>query len=52
MSERVMELHFDGILIGGTYVEFPARRTELLKVTDIVGDRVPTPAPTLTMCAT
>ena len=44
--ERVMGLGFDGILIGGTYGEFPAmstdERAELFRrVMDIVGDRVP-----------
>jgi 4-hydroxy-tetrahydrodipicolinate synthase len=44
--ERVVGLGFDGILIGGTYGEFPAmspqERADLFRrVTDIVGDRVP-----------
>lgn len=44
--ERVIGLGFDGILIGGTYGEFPAmsadERVELFRrVMDIVGDRVP-----------
>ena len=44
--ERVIGLGFDGILIGGTYGEFPAmstdERAELFRrVADIVGDRVP-----------
>ena len=44
--ERVIGLGFDGILIGGTYGEFPAmstdERAELFRrVMDIVGDRVP-----------
>jgi 4-hydroxy-tetrahydrodipicolinate synthase len=44
--ERVVALGFDGILIGGTYGEFPAmtpaERAELFRrVADIVQDRVP-----------
>ena len=44
--ERVIGLCFDGILIGGTYGEFPAMSTEeradlFRRVMDIVGDRVP-----------
>jgi dihydrodipicolinate synthase/N-acetylneuraminate lyase len=44
--ERVIGLGFDGILIGGTYGEFPAMSGEeraglFLRVMDIVGDRVP-----------
>ncbi|TBW35370.1 dihydrodipicolinate synthase family protein [Siculibacillus lacustris] len=44
--ERVIALGFDGILIGGTYGEFPAmsaeERVELFRrVMDVVGDRVP-----------
>jgi 4-hydroxy-tetrahydrodipicolinate synthase len=44
--ERVIGLGFDGILIGGTYGEFPAmsleERADLFRrVMDIVGDRVP-----------
>ena len=44
--ERVIALGFDGILIGGTYGEFPAMSTEeradlFRRVMDIVGDRVP-----------
>ncbi|MCJ8145037.1 dihydrodipicolinate synthase family protein [Ancylobacter sp. A5.8] len=44
--ERVIGLGFDGILIGGTYGEFPAmstdERAELFRVSmDVVGDRVP-----------
>ena len=44
--ERVIALGFDGILIGGTYGEFPAmsqdERAELFRrVADIVADRVP-----------
>jgi dihydrodipicolinate synthase/N-acetylneuraminate lyase len=44
--ERVIGLGFDGILIGGTYGEFPAmstaERADLFRrVLDIVGDRVP-----------
>ena len=44
--ERVIGLGFDGILIGGTYGEFPAMSTEeradlFRRVMDIVGDRVP-----------
>ena len=44
--ERVIGLGYDGILIGGTYGEFPtlsvAERRELFtRVMDIVGDRVP-----------
>jgi dihydrodipicolinate synthase/N-acetylneuraminate lyase len=44
--ERVIALGFDGILIGGTYGEFPAmsieERADLFRrVMDIVGDRVP-----------
>src|SRR6266571_5643707 len=44
--ERVIALGFDGILIGGTYGEFPAmspaERAELFRrVTAIVQDRVP-----------
>jgi 4-hydroxy-tetrahydrodipicolinate synthase len=44
--ERVIALGYDGVLIGGTYGEFPAmsadERAELFRrVMDIVGDRVP-----------
>ena len=44
--ERVLGLGFDGILIGGTYGEFPAmspqERAELFRrVMDVVGDRAP-----------
>jgi dihydrodipicolinate synthase/N-acetylneuraminate lyase len=44
--ECVISLGFDGILIGGTYGEFPAmspeERAELFRrVMDVVGDRVP-----------
>lgn len=44
--ERVIALGYDGILIGGTYGEFPAmsseERAELFRrVMDVVGDRVP-----------
>jgi 4-hydroxy-tetrahydrodipicolinate synthase len=44
--ERVIGLKYDGILIGGTYGEFPAmtveeRATLFTRVMDIVGDRVP-----------
>lgn len=44
--ERVIGLGFDGILIGGTYGEFPAmsaeERVELFRrVMDVVGDRIP-----------
>lgn len=44
--ERVIGLGFDGILIGGTYGEFPAmstdERAELFRASmDVVGDRVP-----------
>jgi len=44
--ERVIALGFDGILIGGTYGEFPAMSTEeratlFRRVMDVVGDRVP-----------
>ncbi|WP_413733426.1 dihydrodipicolinate synthase family protein [Sodalis sp. RH21] len=44
--ERVIELGYDGVLIGGTYGEFPAmsadERAELFhRVMDVVGDRVP-----------
>lgn len=44
--ERVIGLGYDGILIGGTYGEFPVmslaeRRTLFSKVMDVVGDRVP-----------
>ncbi|XSC42671.1 dihydrodipicolinate synthase family protein [Bradyrhizobium sp. RDT10] len=44
--ERVIGLGFDGILIGGTYGEFPAMSIEerarmFRRVMDIVGDRVP-----------
>lgn len=44
--ERVIGLGFDGILIGGTYGEFPALSTEeradlFRHVMDVVGDRVP-----------
>lgn len=44
--ERVIELGYDGILIGGTYGEFPAmsaeeRATLFRRVMDVVGDRVP-----------
>jgi dihydrodipicolinate synthase/N-acetylneuraminate lyase len=44
--ERVIGLGFNGILIGGTYGEFPAMSTAeradlFLRVLDIVGDRVP-----------
>jgi len=49
--ERVLGLGFDGILIGGTYGEFPAmstqERAELFqKVMDTVGNRVP-----VTLCS-
>lgn len=44
--ERVIGLGFDGILIGGTYGEFPAMSTEeradlFRHVMDVVGDRIP-----------
>src|SRR4051794_24476936 len=44
--ERVIGLGFDGVLIGGTYGEFPAMRTreraELFRhVMSVVGDRIP-----------
>lgn len=44
--ERVIGLGYDGILIGGTYGEFPAmtadeRAVLFRKVMDVVGDRVP-----------
>jgi dihydrodipicolinate synthase/N-acetylneuraminate lyase len=44
--ERVVGLGYDGILIGGTYGEFPAmsagERADLFRnVMDVVGDRVP-----------
>jgi dihydrodipicolinate synthase/N-acetylneuraminate lyase len=44
--ERVIGLGFDGILIGGTYGEFPAMSTDeraglFRRVMEIVGDRVP-----------
>lgn len=44
--ERVIGLGYDGILIGGTYGEFPAMSTEeraalFRHVMDVVGDRVP-----------
>lgn len=44
--ERVIGLGYDGILIGGTYGEFPAmsadERAELFRIAmDVVGDRVP-----------
>jgi len=44
--ERVIELGYDGILIGGTYGEFPTMTTEeravlFRYVMDVVGDRVP-----------
>ncbi|SEF00967.1 4-hydroxy-tetrahydrodipicolinate synthase [Rhizobiales bacterium GAS188] len=44
--ERVLGLGFDGILIGGTYGEFPAMSTQeraelFTKVMDIVGEGVP-----------
>jgi len=44
--ERVIGLGYDGILIGGTYGEFPAMSAEeraglFRRVMDIVGDRVP-----------
>src|SRR6201987_526730 len=44
--DRVIGLGFDGILIGGTYGEFPAMSTDeraalFRRVMDIVGDRVP-----------
>lgn len=44
--ERVIALGYDGILIGGTYGEFPAMTTDeraimFRKVMDVVGDRVP-----------
>ncbi|MBZ9603592.1 dihydrodipicolinate synthase family protein [Phyllobacterium chamaecytisi] len=44
--ERVIGLGFDGVLIGGTYGEFPAMSTEeradvFRHVMDVVGDRVP-----------
>jgi 4-hydroxy-tetrahydrodipicolinate synthase len=44
--ERVIELGYDGLLIGGTYGEFPVMSTQeradmFRKVMAIVGDRVP-----------
>ena len=44
--ERVIGLGYDGVLIGGTYGEFPAMSTEervdlFRHVMDVVGDRVP-----------
>lgn len=44
--ERVIGLGYDGILIGGTYGEFPAMTTDeraglFRTVMDVVGDRVP-----------
>ncbi len=44
--DRVIGLGFDGVLIGGTYGEFPAMSTEeradvFRHVMDVVGDRVP-----------
>jgi dihydrodipicolinate synthase/N-acetylneuraminate lyase len=44
--ERVMALGYDGILIGGTYGEFPAMSTDeraklFRRVMEIVGDHVP-----------
>ncbi len=44
--ERVIDMGFDGVLIGGTYGEFPAmtaeERAELFRAAvDIAGDRVP-----------
>lgn len=44
--ERVMALGFDGVLIGGTYGEFPAMSTEervrlFRLVMDVIGGRVP-----------
>lgn len=44
--ERVLDLGFDGLLIGGTYGEFPALSTQeradvFRHVMDVVGDRVP-----------
>ncbi|WP_271896858.1 dihydrodipicolinate synthase family protein [Candidatus Phyllobacterium onerii] len=44
--ERVIGLGFDGVLIGGTYGEFPAMSTEeradvFRHVMDVIGDRVP-----------
>ncbi len=44
--ERVIDLGYDGVLIGGTYGEFPAMSTEeratlFRRVMDVVGDRVP-----------
>ena len=44
--ERIIELKYDGILIGGTYGEFPSMRIEeravlFSRVMDIVGDRAP-----------
>lgn len=44
--ERVIELGYDGVLIGGTYGEFPtmtvAERAEIFThVMDVIGDRIP-----------
>ncbi|MCB2051228.1 MAG: dihydrodipicolinate synthase family protein [Novosphingobium sp.] len=44
--ERVIELGYDGVLIGGTYGEFPAmtaaERAEMFAhVMDVIGDRIP-----------
>jgi 4-hydroxy-tetrahydrodipicolinate synthase len=44
--ERVLGLGFDGLLIGGTYGEFPAMSTQeraqlFRKAMDVVGDRAP-----------
>src|SRR5258708_14127611 len=46
--ERVIGLGFDGILIGGTYGEFPAMSAEELaglfrRVMEFLGDRAPVP---------
>ena len=44
--ERLIDMRFDGLLIGGTYGEFPTmtldeRKTLFKRVMDIVGSRVP-----------
>ncbi len=48
--ERVIDLGYDGVLIGGTYGEFPAlspeeRATIFRHVMQVVGDRVPVEGP-------
>lgn len=44
--ERVIELGYDGVLVGGTYGEFPAmnvaeRAAMFTLVMDVIGDRIP-----------